>query len=623
MAKARVLVVDDSLTVRMDLDEALSDAGFSPRLCSDLGSARAALSEETFSLIVLDVHLPDGDGLDFLRELRGPAHVLAPVMLLSTEAEVASRVRGMTAGADEYVGKPYDIGQLVARAQNLIKRPAGKGNERTILIIDDSATYRHALRSAFEATGFRVVEAVSGEAGLACAANIVPDGVVVDGQLPGIDGATVVRRLKSDLALRGVPCILLTAAEAEADELRALEAGADGYLRKSDDLDVVLARLTALLRGVAPTQAEGARRLLGPKRLLAVTTDQDFHHTLAAELGQEGYDVVVAGSGEEALELLHAQPVDCLLIDCFLPGLSGRETCARIKSNPSSRDIPVVMLAPRDSRDGTVEGLNAGADDVIAKNCDVEVLKARLRAHLRRKQFEDENRRQREELVRRETEARFARLVQSNIIGIFLAEPGGRLIDANDEFLLLVGRTRAELTAGELSWAEVMNPASRARDEEAFAQLRAAGSATPYETGLLKRGGGVVPVMIGMVLPDGSETAVGFVLDRTEQQRAKEQLRQYASDLEAANLEMRRAKELAEQESRFKSKFLAGMSHELRTPLNAIIGFSEMLDAGLVGPLTEKQQQYISYVLSSGRHLLTLINDVLDLSKVEAGRMVL
>jgi signal transduction histidine kinase len=78
-----------------------------------------------------------------------------------------------------------------------------------------------------------------------------------------------------------------------------------------------------------------------------------------------------------------------------------------------------------------------------------------------------------------------------------------------------------------------------------------------------------------------------------------------------------------EAASRHKSEFLANMSHELRTPLNAIIGFSEVLGERMFGELNDKQAEYVQDILSSGRHLLSLINDILDLSKVEAGRMEL
>jgi two-component system, NtrC family, sensor kinase len=625
--KPRVLVVDDSLTVRMDLRAALEAGGFSVRLAPDLGSARQALDQETPELAVLDVLLPDGDGLDFLAALRAdPATAALPVMLLSTEAEVGARVRGMSAGADEYVGKPYDVGQLVARARALARlsgeQPAHA--RRTVLVIDDSLTYRQEVKQALEAAGMQVLEAGSGEEGLALAAVDAPDAVVVDGQLPGIDGATVVRRLKADATLRRLPCVLLTADESREEELRALDAGADGYVRKSEDLDVVLVRISALLRGMAqPAADDEAPRLLGPKRLLAVDDSLTYLQILSSELNREGYDVALAHSGDEALALLAAQPVDCILLDLIMPGLSGQDTCRRIKSSPQWRDIPLLMLTAHDDRQTMIEGINAGADDFIAKSADLEVLKARLRAQLRRKHFEDENRRIREQLVRRETEARFQRLIQSNIIGIILCVPGGRIEDANEAFLALVGWSRDELLAGELHWDRLTTAEARAQDQAAFAQLRQSGSAAAYETELVRRDGGRVPVMLGMVLPEGTDRAVGFVVDRSEQQRARERLNEYAHALEDSNLELQRAKERAEQESRFKSKFLAGMSHELRTPLNAIIGFTELLQAEVPGALGERQKQYVDHVLTSGRHLLSLINEVLDLSKIEAGRVEL
>ncbi|MCZ7646029.1 MAG: response regulator [Planctomycetota bacterium] len=422
-----VLIVDDSLTVRMDLDEAFREAGFGTSQCATLAAARDALGKTVFSLLVLDVLLPDGDGVDLLKELRqGPATAGLPVLMLTSETEVRDRVRGLSSGANEYVGKPYDTAHVLARARELVRRSEAEeegGDDASVLIIDDSETFRESLKAALEAAAYRVYTAGSGEEGLRRAADLRPAMIVVDGVMPGIDGATVIRRIRSDVGLRHTPCLLLTASEGRDREVLALEAGADAYVRKEADLELILARVAALRRSSRDTLAFGHRAgILGPKRILAVDDSFTYLQELAAQLDQEGYDTVLARSGQEALDLLAVQPVDCILLDLLMPEMSGEETCRRIKSSPAWRDIPLIILTALDENAAMIQGINAGADDYITKSGEFEVLKARVRAQLRRKQFEDENRRIREQLLKKELEAAEARASRE------LAETRARLL---------------------------------------------------------------------------------------------------------------------------------------------------------------------------------------------------
>jgi DNA-binding response OmpR family regulator len=411
--KPEVLVIDDSLTVRMDLKSAFEPAGFATTLVGTAAAAREALARRSFGLVVLDVLLPDADGVELLAEIRSaPATARTPVLLLSTEAEVRDRIRGLKTGADDYVGKPYDAAYVVARAKELARRtePArAAATLPTVLVIDDSLTFREELAAALVSAGYSVLAAASGEEGLRVAADERPGAAIVDGVLPGIDGAMVIRRIRLDAALRGTACLLLTASEHEGGELLALEAGADAYIRKEEGTGVILAHLAAVLRSRGSSGIEAVSSLQGPKRVLAVDDSPTYLNELAGRLREEGYDAILARSGEEALEMLAVQPVDCILLDLVMPGLSGQETCRRIKSRPEWRDIPLVMLTGVEDRSAMIEGFGAGADDYIAKSSDLQVLKARLRAQLRRRQFEDETRRIRDELMHKELEAAEAR----------------------------------------------------------------------------------------------------------------------------------------------------------------------------------------------------------------------
>jgi two-component system, NtrC family, sensor kinase len=278
-----------------------------------------------------------------------------------------------------------------------------------VLVIDDSAAFRGELEGALTRAGFTTAGAGGGDEGILAATSLRPAAVIVDGVMPGMPGMTVIRRLRLDPQLRATPCLMLTAPGDDGADLSALDAGADASVRKSDDVEIVVSRLSDLLRG---NQAAKLGEPLRPKRVLAVDDSPLYLSALGGLLRDEGYDVVLASSGEEAIEVLAAQEVDCILLDCMMPGIGGIETCSRIKGAPLIGDVPVIMLTMLDGGESVIEGLTAGADDYIAKSAGFDVINARIRSQIRRKRTEDDRRRVRERLLhgeRRAAEAQGAR----------------------------------------------------------------------------------------------------------------------------------------------------------------------------------------------------------------------
>jgi signal transduction histidine kinase len=150
----------------------------------------------------------------------------------------------------------------------------------------------------------------------------------------------------------------------------------------------------------------------------------------------------------------------------------------------------------------------------------------------------------------------------------------------------------------------------------------------PFECDYMLEDGSRITVEVREnLIRDVNGEVIGMVrslLDVTEKNlaaMAARKVSQYAMELRNKNEQLARALEAARSATEAKSRFLASVSHELRTPLNGIIGFSELMHDGKLGSVTIEHQEVLSDILTSARHLLQLINDILDLSKVEAGRM--
>ena len=267
-----------------------------------------------------------------------------------------------------------------------------------------------------------------------------------------------------------------------------------------------------------------------------------------------------------------------------------------IRKDGSRFPAVVSVTALRDEHDTIIGYLLIGTDNTARK--EVEEEQERLAQRLRDQQFYTRS------------------LIDSNIDAMMVTDPSGIISDLNKQLEALTGCTRSELIGAPFK-NHFTDPA---RAEMSIKLVLRDKVLTDYElTAKTMEGKETVVSFNATTFYDRERKLQGMFAsarDVTERKRLDQVLQE-------KNVELESARDLAEKTNRAKSDFLANMSHELRTPLNSVIGFSEVLLDKLFGPINDKQQEYVNNILSSGRHLLALINDILDLSKVEAGKMEL
>jgi len=225
--------------------------------------------------------------------------------------------------------------------------------------------------------------------------------------------------------------------------------------------------------------------------------------------------------------------------------------------------------------------------------------------------IQDITQRKQSEHALRASEEKYRSLIDHIPDVVWTADSNGDLIYISGNAAKVLGYDPEELLGGQL-WLNRIHPEDAARVGQAYQKLFSAGEKFDVEYRICRKDGGWIWLhnrALSTRPHEGIMCADGIFLDITQRRQTEAAIQHTKDAAESANLA--------------KSQFLANMSHELRTPLNAIIGFSEILADKTFGDLNDRQLKYSNNILNSGRHLLQLINDILDLAKVEAGRVEL
>jgi PAS domain S-box-containing protein len=345
------------------------------------------------------------------------------------------------------------------------------------------------------------------------------------------------------------------------------------------------------------TDAKGVIQIfnVGAEHMLGYTAVEVMNKITPADISDP--QEVIARAKELSVELdTPIKPGFEALVFKASRGIEDIYELTYIRKDGSRFPAVVSVTALRDEQDAIIGYLLIGTDNTARKQIEAEqeLLSQRLRDH----QFYTRS------------------LFECNIDAIMTTDPFGIITDVNKQMEVLTDCTRDELIGAPFRNYFTDPDLAETRIKQVLSEKKV----TNYELTARARDGKETVVSINATTFYDRDRKLQGVFaaarDVTERKRLDQVLLEKNAELESA-------RSAAEITNLAKSDFLANMSHELRTPLNSVIGFSEVLQDQMFGPINKKQQEYVNNILTSGRHLLSLINDILDLSKVESGKMEL
>jgi two-component system cell cycle response regulator len=262
---------------------------------------------------------------------------------------------------------------------------------KKILVVEDNPMNLKLIKSLLEIGKYEVIEAMEATTGIKLAQQHRPDLILMDIQLPGMDGLTATRELKKDPELKDIPVIAITAHAMQGDDKKAFEAGCTGYISKPLDTRNFLEKISPFLQKNKSGEKASTCAAYGYRKRILIVDDEPVNiKVLEAKLPSNEYEVISALSGKEALAKVAYTLPEVILLDIMMPEMDGYEVTRRLKADPKTCHIPIIVITALTDTKDKLQAIDAGAEEFISKPVNTTELIARIKSMLRLRHYREQ-----------------------------------------------------------------------------------------------------------------------------------------------------------------------------------------------------------------------------------------
>jgi len=476
--------------------------------------------------------------------------------------------------------------------------------QQKVLIIDDKVQSQHLISEILTTylSPIEIITSENGREGLYKAQNLQPDAIILDIVLPDINGFEVCFLLKSNNKTKEIPVLIITAFSFDtANRIKGLENGANAFLSKPILKEELLAQIKLMLKASA-AEKKLADQLLQPAKNKTNTHNEKYEQLFNTMPNAFALSQIVIDSKQQIIDF------KLLEVNTAFETMTGLRN-----SDVVGKSIRQVLLQNEHSSfekycdvAETGNSINFEIYNQL-QNRHYEVFAYKLQENQIATVFFDITTRKNAEDELFKSEERYRAVTESSIAGIGIIDKNENITYANEAFARMLGYNQNELTnknLNQLTTKEEFFKYQINTKERIYRGLK-----SQYETTLFRNDGTPITLFVSASPLKNKSTeflgTLGVIIDITKQK--------------ATELNLKKAKERAEESDKLKSAFLANMSHEIRTPMNAIVGFSSLLAHPHFSE--EKKAEFVQHIDKSCKQLLQLVDDIIDTAAIETGQI--